>query len=152
MCPNPVPSACSSPLLPQRFVTTGRIATVKPTGLLPSVTNLALEEAQTAVPSGKQVNMAPVSQKVDAGLLGAGATGQACPLWDPECLCPSLKLSGSKCYCPPQPSLSFGPGSCSMQLRCSWPFSLPATLFSMMNCQTCMNVTVISKDFAKGSS
>lgn len=40
------------------YVTTGRTATVKPTGLLPSVTSLALEEAQTVVPSGKQITRA----------------------------------------------------------------------------------------------
>lgn len=82
---------------------------MKPTGLHPSVTSLALEEAQTVVPSGKQVNVAPASQKIDDGLLGTVDIGQASSLWDPECLCPSLKLAGSKCYCPHRPSLSFGP-------------------------------------------
>jgi hypothetical protein len=46
------------PCYPQRCATTGRTATVKPTGHLPSVTSLALEEVQTVDPSGKQVSKA----------------------------------------------------------------------------------------------
>lgn len=69
-CPNPVPSGYFfPPLLPQRYVTTGRIATVRPTGPLLSVTSLALEEAQTVVPSGKQVSGTSASLGTDAELL-----------------------------------------------------------------------------------
>lgn len=77
MCPDP--SGCFSPLLPQRYVTTGRIATVRPTGPLPSVTSLALEEAQIVDPSGKQVSGAAASLGEDAELLEAVGTGQVSP-------------------------------------------------------------------------
>lgn len=52
---------------------------MKPTGPLPSVTSLALEEAQTVDPSGKLVSEALASLGVDATLLEAGEAGQASP-------------------------------------------------------------------------
>lgn len=58
VCPDSVSLLLSLPPCHpfKRCVTTGRTATARPTGHLPSVTSSALEEAQTAAPSGRQVS------------------------------------------------------------------------------------------------
>lgn len=61
-----VPLPCG----PDRCVTTGRTATVRPTGRLPSVTSLASGEAQTAALSGEQVRGDSASPGVGAEQLG----------------------------------------------------------------------------------
>lgn len=52
---------------------------MRPTGPLPSVTSLALEEAQIVGPSGKQVSGAAALLGADAELLEAVGTGQVSP-------------------------------------------------------------------------